>query len=82
MGKTIWPQEQIKAQEVAVQEMETSPCQCLIYHPIGSEWVRLYKEWIKQGKNHGLLLLQLFGNCPNKQKNEGETNEHIARNNK
>jgi hypothetical protein len=71
MNKTIWPQEQIKAQKVAVQEMETSSCQCLIYHPIGSEWVRFYKEWIKQGKNVGLLLIQLFGNCPNKQTNEG-----------
>jgi hypothetical protein len=71
MSKNIWPQEQIEAQKVAVQEIKTSPCQCLIYHPVGSEWVRFYKEWIIQGKNVGLLLMQLFGNCPNKQNIEG-----------
>ena len=56
---------QIQAQREAVARMESSPCRCtVVYHPIGEEWERVYKEWRTTESSSANHLAQLFGECP------------------
>jgi hypothetical protein len=57
---------QLAEQTRAVDELSTSPCQCLVYHPKGAskEWERVYQDWTRTGKISMQLTAQLFGHCP------------------
>jgi len=54
--------QQIQAQLEAVKRMETSSCNCIVYHPSGEEWTRIYKEWLSN-KSSMDMVEQLFGKC-------------------
>jgi hypothetical protein len=57
---------QLAEQTKAVEELSTSSCQCLVYHPKASsnEWKRVYKDWTDTGKTSMQMSAQLFGYCP------------------
>jgi hypothetical protein len=59
--------DQIAEQTKAVEELSTSPCQCIVYHPKASsdEWNRVYKDWEDTGRTSMQMLVQLFERCPN-----------------
>lgn len=57
---------QLDQQKEAVKAMESSPCQCIVYHPKPGtdEWQRLCEDWLAH-KYSAQLAAQLFGDCPN-----------------
>jgi hypothetical protein len=54
---------QIKEQLNAVARMESNPCRCMIYHPVGEEWNRVYAEWRTTHSASAYHVAQLFGAC-------------------
>ena len=41
-------------------------CTCLVYHPQGKEYQRVFREWVRTGKSSMVMTAQLFGDCPAK----------------
>ena len=55
---------QIKEQQDFVNR--AGACTCLIYHPIGEEYQRVFREWIRTGKSSMVMAAQLFNECDTK----------------
>jgi len=55
---------QIKEQQDFVNR--AGACTCLIYHPIGEEYQRVFREWIRTGKSSMVMAAQLFNECATK----------------
>jgi len=52
---------QIKEQQDFVAKV--GQCTCLVYHPVGDEYQRVFADWVKTGKSNMAMLAQLFGKC-------------------
>lgn len=50
-----------------IKTIADAPCKCLIYHPVGDEWDRVYETWVATGKSDMIMVVQLFGHCPNRE---------------
>jgi hypothetical protein len=53
--------EQIKAQQEFVNR--SGKCTCLVYHPVGEEYQRVFQEWTKTGRSNMAMVAQLFSEC-------------------
>jgi hypothetical protein len=57
---------QIKEQQDFVARI--GQCTCLVYHPVGDEYQRVFIEWVKTGKSNMVMVAQLFGDCNTREK--------------
>jgi hypothetical protein len=53
--------DQINAQQEFVTR--SGKCTCLVYHPVGEEYQRVFQEWIRTKKTSMVMAAQLFGEC-------------------
>jgi hypothetical protein len=53
--------EQLKAQQEFVNR--SGECTCIVYHPVGEEYQRVFREWTRTGKSNMAMAAQLFSGC-------------------
>lgn len=42
-------------------------CNCIVYHPVGEEYQRVFKEWVRTGRSNMVMVAQLFSECHTRQ---------------